>query len=103
MMDNQNDLLLGGIHRDIRRDIQREMQLNSSKSSSTCCLATTLFVTNTLFYAGLGVLSYMYVKPQYNTYQNAIQDTFLDNHTQLHEMLEKFPKIIDTLCHQFHC
>ena len=102
-MDNQNDLLLGSIHRDIRREIQREIQTNSSTSISTCCLATTLFVTNTLFYAGLGAMSYMYVKPQYNTYQNAIQDTFLDNHTQLHELLEKFPKIIDTLCHQLHC
>jgi len=101
-MDNQNDLLLGGIHRDIRRDIQRDMQ-NSSKNISTCCLATTVFVTNTLFYAGLGVLSYIVVEPQYNTYNHAIKDTFLDNHTQFHEMLEKFPKIIDTLCHQFHC
>ena len=61
-MDNQNDLLLGGIHRDIRRDIQREMQINSSKSTRTCCLSATLLVTNTWFYAGLGVLSDMYVK-----------------------------------------
>tara|TARA_A100001015_G_C14726213_1_gene607981 strand:- start:333 stop:641 length:309 start_codon:yes stop_codon:yes gene_type:complete len=102
-MDKQNDLLLGSIHSDIRREIEREMRLNSSKNTSTCCLATTLFVTNILFYAGLGILSYIVVEPQYNTYQHAIQDTFLENQTQLHDMLEKFPKIIDTLCHQFHC
>jgi len=69
-----------------------------------CYLGTGLIIINLLYTLGGGsILYYVYLQKYINLIENNIDGTFLDNSTEIKDILIKFPIIINKICDELGC
>ena len=75
------------------------------KQLKNCCyLGTGIIFINLLYTLGGGaIFYYMYLQKYINLIENNIDGTFLDNSTEIKDVLIKFPIIINKICEELGC
>ena len=75
------------------------------KQLNQCCYLGTGFIFLNLLYTlgGGAIFYYMYLQKYINLIENNIDGTFLDNSTEIKDILIKFPIIINKICDELGC
>ena len=82
-----------------------DIKYRKSIQFNKCCyLGTGLIIINLLYTLGGGtILYYVYQQKYINLIENNIDGTFLDNSTEIKDILIKFPIIINKICDELGC
>ena len=94
MNDNMNDNMY-----EANTKYKKRKQLNKY-----CYIGSGLLFINLLYtLSGCTMFYYMYLQKYINIIENNIDGTFLDNSTEIKDVLIKFPIIINKICEEIKC
>ena len=79
-------------------------KINNKKFKSFCFLSMGITALNILcIFGGYSLFYYIYLQKYVNAIEDNIDGTFLNNSTQIRDILTKFPILINKLCDEIQC